>query len=155
MWESLKRYRALDRESRHLFWRALLLLTRLGVQLRVRGYNQTLATLQTKLRVSGTQLVNGTDSAGYLDQACRMVRVAAHYSFGKPSCLEQSLALWYLLERRGISAQLRIGVRKNAGKFEAHAWVERDGVALNQPDEMHRHYAAFEKELAGTPVERS
>jgi len=30
------------------------------------------------------------------------------------------------------------------GNFQAHAWVERDGLSLNEPDEHHRHYAAFD-----------
>jgi len=28
-------------------------------------------------------------------------------------------------------------IRKNNEKMEAHAWVERDGIALNEPDEHH------------------
>jgi Transglutaminase-like superfamily len=40
---------------------------------------------------------------------------------------------------------VRIGTRKSEEKFEAHAWVERDGVALNEPEEPHQHYAAFDE----------
>jgi len=32
--------------------------------------------------------------------------------------------------------------------LEAHAWVEREGVALNEPEERHQHYAAFDAALA-------
>ena len=39
------------------------------------------------------------------------------------NCLENSLATWTLLRSRGIDAQLHFGARKNAGQFEAHAWV--------------------------------
>lgn len=77
-----------------------------------------------------------------------MVSAAVRYSILKFSCLEESLGLWYLLQAQGLHAQLRIGVRKSDGKFEAHAWVERDGEALNQPGAVHKHYAAFDKELA-------
>ena len=75
----------------------------------------------------------------------RMVRSAAYRSFRKASCLEKSLAVWWLLGRQGISSSVRIGTRKTGGKFEAHAWVECDGVALNEPEEPHRHYAAFDE----------
>jgi Transglutaminase-like superfamily len=34
-----------------------------------------------------------------------------------------------MLRRSGNAAEVRIGV-KTAGRFEAHAWVERDGVAV-------------------------
>jgi hypothetical protein len=58
--------------------------------------------------------------------------------------LEKSLTLWWLLRREGIVSSVRIGARKASGKFEAHAWVERDGAALNEPGAQHRHYATFD-----------
>ena len=75
----------------------------------------------------------------------RMVRSAAYRSLGTATCLERSLALWWLLERQGIASSVRIGTRKTGQKFEAHAWVECDGVALNEPEELHKHYAAFDE----------
>jgi hypothetical protein len=42
---------------------------------------------------------------------------------------------------------VRIGTRKTEEKFEAHAWVECDGVALNEPEESHKHYVAFGEEF--------
>jgi hypothetical protein len=42
---------------------------------------------------------------------------------------------------------VRIGTRKREEKFEAHAWVECEGVALNEPEEAHKHYAAFSEEF--------
>lgn len=77
-----------------------------------------------------------------------MVCSAGHYGIVQTSCLEESLTLWHLLRMQGYEAKLRIGVRKSAGKFEAHAWVEHQGIALDRTEEMHRHYAAFESEFS-------
>jgi hypothetical protein len=44
-------------------------------------------------------------------------------------CLMQSLVLTRLLAHRGIDSRLAISVRPGED-FAAHAWVERDGVAL-------------------------
>ena len=44
-------------------------------------------------------------------------------------CLMQSLVLTDLLARRGRESTLVLGVSPG-GRFSAHAWVERDGVAL-------------------------
>jgi len=82
-----------------------------------------------------------------------MVRAAARHGFVRASCLEESLILWHLLRKQGYAAKLRIGVRKAAGKFEAHAWVEHQGTALNQAEQMHRHYAAFESEFVEQSTE--
>ena len=85
----------------------------------------------------------------------RMVRAAARYGISNPSCLEESLVLLNFLSAQGIAARLRIGVRKNIPKFEAHAWVECGGVALNESESLHDHYAPFEAELFATPSARS
>jgi Transglutaminase-like superfamily len=82
------------------------------------------------------------------------VRAALRYSFAQYTCLEESLTLWYLLRKQGIPACLRIGVRKENEQFEAHAWVELHDEALNQPEELHRHYAAFEEDLPEPPAEQ-
>jgi hypothetical protein len=47
------------------------------------------------------------------------------------TCLIQALAAHVLLGRRGCVPDLRIGVKRNeAGKFVAHAWLEKDGAIL-------------------------
>ena len=61
-----------------------------------------------------------------------MVRVAASYGPYRAKCLPRSVALWTLLRRHGYDPQLQIGVRNGVRGFEAHAWVELDGIALGQ-----------------------
>ena len=68
---------------------------------------------------------------------------AARHLVLRTNCLERSLVLCWLLERRAIGGQLRIGARKQDGRFEAHAWVEVDGSVLNDPYEPHLHFAPF------------
>jgi hypothetical protein len=71
-----------------------------------------------------------------LGQRCAAAVVAAAALYpGRALCLEQSLVLYVLLRRRGQPAELRFGVRPYP--FRAHAWVELNGVPLNeQPDEI-------------------
>jgi len=77
----------------------------------------------------------------------RFQNAAARHLFLPTNCLERSLVLCWLLERRGIGARLRIGARKQEGRFEAHAWVEVDGTVLNEAAEPHLHFAPFEKPI--------
>lgn len=77
----------------------------------------------------------------------RLVDAASRHSVTN-TCLHRSLALWWLLARRGIASEVRIGTRRLHGRFEAHAWVELAGVALNDRGEP--GYAA----LSWPPVER-
>ena len=49
----------------------------------------------------------------------------------KATCLTQALALQSLLTRAGYESDLRIGVAtSDAGRFEAHAWLESEGRIL-------------------------
>jgi len=73
--------------------------------------------------------------------------LAARNMFFRTNCLERSLALQWLLRRRGIATNLRIGARKESALFEAHAWIELDGVVLNDPEEAHLHFAPFKGEI--------
>ena len=154
MWEPLQRYRALDSQSQRIFRRAAVLLPLVRASLRLRGYGKTYESLRKRIEPTLAAAVAQADPAAVLQSTCRMVHAAVHYSFVTFTCLEESLTLWYLLSNRGIAARLRIGVRKDDGTFEAHAWVEHEGLALNQPEARHKHYAAFEKDFPQPPAEQ-
>ncbi len=57
-------------------------------------------------------------------QMAWFVKVADRYAPGKSSCLRQTAALAWLLRRRGIATNLRIGVAREEEKFVAHSWLE-------------------------------
>jgi hypothetical protein len=76
----------------------------------------------------------------------RLVDVAARYAGG--ACLARSVVLCFLLERRGVPARLRIGVRKQDGQLQAHAWVEAAGIRLNEAPDIGSRYAAFDRDFA-------
>jgi Transglutaminase-like superfamily len=46
------------------------------------------------------------------------------------TCLVRALAAGRLLAQNGYKSTLHIGVKRTAGMFEAHAWVEYDGHAI-------------------------
>jgi hypothetical protein len=136
-----------------LFLRAAVLLPWVSVRLRLHGFQATNQSLQNAFRgIGGSELGPTAEQAAL---TARMVRAAARHGLGNPSCLEESLVLVYLLRRQGIDSQLRIGVKKNIPKFEAHAWVECGGVALNEVASLHDHYAPFEAEFTGIPPAQS
>jgi hypothetical protein len=142
-----RRFRALEPNARGLFLRAAVLLPFISLSLRLRGFRATQLSLQKRLAkaLTGISDQSSRAQAASIALTARMVRSAAHRSWGSPACLEQSLALWWLLGRQGIASSVRIGTRKSEAKFEAHAWVECDGVAINEPEDAHKHYAAFDE----------
>jgi hypothetical protein len=151
MWEAFQRFRTLDSKAQKAFGRAVILLPWVMVSLRIRGFKKTKASLQGKLPRDPQELP--ANAGETVPTICRMVKAAGHYGIAHPNCLEESLVLWYLLGREHIPALLRIGVRKSQGDFQAHAWVEYQGTALNQGEWTHPHYAAFEAEFSQFPGE--
>ena len=154
MWEQLHRFRALNPAERAVFLRAMILLPLISFCLRLRGFGATQMSLQ-KLFSSVNTSSTSAEISQTVQQTARMVRAAGRYSIGRSTCLEESLAIWFLLGRQGIPCNMRIGTGKPAGRFEAHAWVECNGIALGEDAASHRHYAAFDAAFPPLPAARS
>jgi hypothetical protein len=150
MWERLRRFSLLERSAQRVFLRAIVLLPLVSLSLRWRGFRVTQAALERFLSPAGLEKDSEAASRRAALSA-HMINVADRHGLVHPSCLVKSLTLWWLLGREGIRSDLRIGIRKENETFEAHAWVEREGVALNEPDEHHRHYAAFDAAFSSLP----
>lgn len=58
-----------------------------------------------------------------------LTSVASRYVPGA-HCLARSFAAHLMLAQHGHRARMQIGVRKNDGRMEAHAWLEYRGVPL-------------------------
>lgn len=71
------------------------------------------------------------------------VNIAARHTPFRVTCLSRSLVLGWLLRRRGVASDLRIGVRLVSGSLDAHAWVELDGVPVNDRADIAQTYATF------------
>lgn len=73
----------------------------------------------------------------------RLVRLAAGACRGlyPARCLPRSLVVERLLVRRGAPAELRIGVRVEAGRLAAHAWVEVEGRPVGEPEGVELRFA--------------
>jgi len=149
MLENLRRFRALERTAQTLILRAQLALPLVALSLKCRGFDKTRASLQEMFSRANSEL--SSDAKKRTRLIAHAVSSADRHGLAHFSCLTKSLTLWWLLGRQGISSHLRIGVRKENNRLEAHAWVERDGIAVNEPEEQHRHYAAFDTAFANLP----
>jgi hypothetical protein len=145
MWELLRRFSALDHPAKSLFVRAWVTLFVISLSLRLRGFRSTQAMLERRIPSPFKTVHPET-----VMMTVRMVKAAVRHSFAQRTCLEESLTLWWMLGRQGVPAEVRIGVQKSGDRFTAHAWVESNGVALNEPESVHQHYAAFEAELGAS-----
>jgi hypothetical protein len=114
---------------------ALLLVKALLLTL---GFARTLRILEARVRSIPSSL---EPDLAALNAAAHAIISVAVVMPGRFECLEQSLALWYLLRRRGVGAELTFGMCQYP--FGAHAWVTYRGEPLNEDREALRHYVAF------------
>jgi hypothetical protein len=83
-----------------------------------------------------------------LPRAARWLHVAARYCPGGAKCLPRSIAMLALLRQAGIACELRVGVGQTTPALEAHAWVEVNGVPVNDTGDIGQRYSAFEPATA-------
>lgn len=129
----LEQWLGLASWERWLLLRLLVLLPAIGAALRLLGFNRTRALLGRAVPTPKPSLAGAPPQPS--DRPRRIARLVAMAACRGPyraTCLRQSLALWWLLRRRGIPAELRIGVRKDGDALLAHAWVEQEGAPLGQ-----------------------
>jgi hypothetical protein len=149
-------YRDLPAAERRLIVGMAILLPAIGAGLRLLGYRRTRALID---RMSDPQIRRdhsmpvrpSVEAANRLGQ---LVRIAANHGPYRATCLRQSLALLFLLRRRGWPAELRIGVRREGDGLDAHAWVELEGFALNDIAEAAGRFAPLDGSYSPQPASR-
>jgi hypothetical protein len=120
------------------FGEALMLVVGVSIALRVVAFPRMLAWAirMRPQNVSGACTPQQVERTAWL--ATRASRVA------RVKCLTRSLALARVLARRGVATDVRIGVKTDTGTLEAHAWVEHNGLVLNDRPHRIARYAAFD-----------
>jgi hypothetical protein len=133
---SFRRLKLLARLSpveRRLLFSAMLLLPLVGLSLRLFGLRRT-HDYVCRLAPAGTGFVPDSYAGDEARSVARIVAIAGRRMPYRVTCLRESMVLWWLLLRRGIDAQLIVGVGKPDNVFAAHAWVEYLGQVINDDD---------------------
>ena len=91
-----------------------------------------LLRLSSPARLLSRVGARGTPGPGAMASALALARpvnlVAARL---RATCLTRSLVLHWILARRGIGTELKVGVRNEGGGLHAHAWLECGEVPVN------------------------
>lgn len=133
-----QRWRRLPRNERAATISAALLIPVFAVAVRLTSLPRVLRWIGCRVDVR-----RRPDPGAAIDAMARSIERAAVHSLLPGACLSRSLALMYLLARRGITTELRLGARISGGGLDAHAWIEHDGVALNDPAGLRAKYAVL------------
>lgn len=110
--------------------RCFAFLVGIKVSLLILGFGRTYRII-ARLTRSKDAAVGGCTVA--VNATAERVAIAAAFFPGRALCLEQSLAIYFLLRRMSLQATLQLGVQ--AYPFAAHAWVEHAGEPVNESRE--------------------
>lgn len=145
-WRKLKK---LSRSEFALLVQALLLLPITAFCIKLFGFRRLYAAI-AKYGQTPYKLV---PSKRDIYTIVGIVTLASKRSFYRPNCLQKSLVLWWLLRRQSIESELRIGVRKQDERLEAHAWIECQGYVLNDTNDVARRFLPFAAPILPMGVE--
>jgi hypothetical protein len=140
----IARFLVLTWPERRVFLAAFVLLPLFKLGLRVAGLRRVQSWLERPRQTAGGR--DGLD----IKRIGALVNSAAHHGLGPANCLTRSLYLVWLLRRRGVNAELRIGVRMNGASLDAHAWVEYAGVPINDREDIAAEFAAFDAPVSSS-----
>ena len=114
--------------------RCLFTLMLCDAALRVLGYARTLRAVRF---VAGERPQPVTDEL-FSGTILHILMATAFYP-GRSKCLEQTMAGYGLLRRRGAAVQIRMGVQTYP--FSAHAWLELNGMPVTESPEVVANFA--------------
>ena len=114
-----------DRRERALLVESYLVVVLVRLSLTVVPYALLRRLRRPVLRIARILAARSLDD----HRVVAAVRTAARHVAGA-TCLTQAIALHLMLARRRIETHLVVGVTRRDGRFEAHAWVDRDGDVL-------------------------
>ncbi len=83
------------------------------------------------------------DSESEIRELVDLVDTAGRNHIVRMSCLRRTMVQKWLLNKKGISTDLRFGVRTVNGSLQAHAWLERDGKIISDPEIIRERYATL------------
>jgi hypothetical protein len=146
----LSQFRALSAADQRMFVIAAASLPLIWVGLRAMGLSQLLSLLQRGHLPTATPL-----QLRDIQKLGELVNAAARHNPFPATCLSRSLLLVWLLSRRGVKSSLRIGVRLTQGALEAHAWVECDGIPVNDRADVSQRFEPFADPLPATAFDAS
>ena len=129
--------------------KALLVLPVTAVALQLVGLRRWQLVMAQVTRAKAAKSKTGRSTQIVEAQrVARLVAIASRYGIHRANCLQQSLVLRWLLKQRNIESEIRYGARKEETELSAHAWVEFEGIVLNDTHDVGTRYRPFQHSLS-------
>lgn len=124
---------ALSSADRASVCQAWLELLRVAAELEVLGFKRLLTAIERES--TGAREPIDPDGVTDVRTHAYWLDIASRHHIVRAECLPKSLALHRWARCNGWNSIFRIGVRKADGELVAHAWVELEGLVVNDAPE--------------------
>jgi hypothetical protein len=138
---NLNKLMGLSRKERRLLFGSVLLLPVVQAALLVMRYSRLRRMIEklTPLKPGAMPV----PEAGHIQRGreiSRIVTIAAKHGPYRATCLRRSVLVWWFLRREGIPGKVCFGARLSDSRLEAHAWVEYNGIIINDSPDIRARY---------------
>ena len=135
----VERLRAFDGDQWLVVAASLVAVPAINIAVRRKGFLVTANALAAR-----SMRPRAADDVALGQRLAEAVAIVAGRKVIGAACLSRSLVLWFFLRRRGIDAEVVIGAEvPHDGVLPAHAWVEVDGVPVNDVPTVRDRYGSF------------
>ena len=120
----LSRWARLGRRRQALLAEAVLAVAAASAAIRLRAFKRA-------IRMGSLPLTGRPADGDITDDVRWAVETAARNVPWRAMCIQEGLALQWMLRRRGVDARLHYGIAKDeVGELQAHVWVAAGGSVV-------------------------
>ena len=135
-WRSFRHKAQLARSLTRREWPALMeawwRLGRTSLALRRVSYDRLLSST----RFNPKEKANPNNDLVFAQRLQQLISMAARCHIPPKTCLSRAITLHQMLARGGIQSRVCIGVGKITNNVQAHAWVEVEGKAIGEAEDI-------------------
>ena len=139
-WE---RWQTLPSKERNLLMAMLLALPAVSASLRIFGFARTRGWMERTSRTDTRRHAMQSEVAD-AERLAVLAAIAGRHGPIRATCLRQSLLVFWMLRRRRLAPELKLGARRTGSLPDMHAWVELDGTPLGQDRLTHVAFAPLQ-----------
>jgi hypothetical protein len=134
-------------------FRTALGLARMVVPYWGLGVLRLLLPLPSLVRFAWRAPSRSRDAAREQRTVAQLVKLGHIFRRSDRHCLQRSLVLYRELSRDGADPHLVVGFRPSPAGLEGHAWIELNGVAVGEPDDVRTFQRTVEFGARGQRLE--
>ena len=96
--------------------------------------------LESSIHITPKVVIGPTCGLDLARRLQRLVGYASQLHLLPMTCLVRTLALQWMLGKRGTPSQVRIGASRSETGMNAHAWLEVGGQTVGEPEEVSERF---------------